>query len=117
MPWKEGDFEEWTNLRIIASQIVRIRVRPDWIAEHLVIACDAGWTYRAQYCMADTESELITCPTCGHNGEEELRQLERDGYTCPQCGFGCQPNELGKKDQQARTDEEGFERATKSVEQ
>ena len=50
--------------------------------------------------MADTESELIAW-----------------GYTCPQCGFSCQSDELGKTDQQARTDEENFERATKSVHQ
>lgn len=76
-----------------------------------------GGTTGAEHCMADTESELITCPKCGHKIEAALRKLEKDGYTCPQCGFVCPSNELGKKDEQPRTDEEGFERATKSAQQ
>jgi transposase-like protein len=65
--------------------------------------------------MSETKSEAVTCPKCGHKSEENSKKLERDGYTCPHCGYSCPSNELVRTDEQPQTDEEGFERATKSL--
>ena len=46
--------------------------------------------------MYEKEAVEITCPKCGHKSEESVGRLKTDGYTCPACGYTCDPSELAR---------------------
>jgi ssDNA-binding Zn-finger/Zn-ribbon topoisomerase 1 len=46
--------------------------------------------------MFEKEAIEITCPKCGHKSEENVGRLKTDGYTCPNCGYTCDPIELAR---------------------
>jgi transcription initiation factor IIE alpha subunit len=46
--------------------------------------------------MFEKEAIEITCPKCDHKSEENVGRLKTDGYTCPNCGYNCDPNELAR---------------------
>ena len=46
--------------------------------------------------MFEKEAVEVACPKCGHKSEENVGRLKTDGYTCPNCGYNCDPNELAR---------------------
>ena len=44
--------------------------------------------------MFEKETVEVTCPKCGHKGQENVGRLKGDGYTCPECGTTLDANQL-----------------------